>query len=139
MKINVRNAYERQNKREADRMATDIFAAMVNANLEAETVIMLAAKRYFGLGEKRMKEFIEFTKEVKKEYEGYRLDEIFGYKAEEEFRSIGVNIHELVEEPETLEMAIRMYQRQIEPNIDEREARFMQDNLQAFRKAANKS
>lgn len=134
MKINVRNAYERQNKREANRMATDIFASMVNANLEAETVIMLAAKRYFGLGEKRMKEFIEFTKEVKKEYEGYRLDEIFGYKAEEEFRSIGVNIHELVEEPETLEMAIRMYQRQIEPNIDEREARFMQDNLNAFKR-----
>ncbi len=134
MKINVRNAYERQNKREANRMANDIFAAMVNANLEAETVIMLAAKRFFGLGEKRMKEFIEFTKEVKKEYEGYRLDEIFGYKAEEEFRSIGVNIHELVEEPETLEMAIRMYQRQIEPNIDEREARFMQDNLNAFKR-----
>lgn len=134
MKINVRNAYERQNKREANRMATDIFASMVNANLEAETVIMLAAKRYFGLGEKRMKEFIEFTKEVKKEYEGYRLDEIFGYKAEEEFRSIGVNIHEFVEEPETLEMAIRMYQRQIEPNIDEREARFMQDNLNAFKR-----
>lgn len=134
MKINVRNAYERQNKREANRMANDIFAAMVNANLEAETVIMLAAKRFFGLGEKRMKEFIEFTKEVKKEYEGYRLDEIFGYKAEEEFRSIGINIHELVEEPETLEMAIRMYQRQIEPNIDEREARFMQDNLNAFKR-----
>ena len=134
MKINVRNAYERQNKREANRMATDIFASMVNANLEAETVILLAAKRYFGLGEKRMKEFIEFTKEVKKEYEGYRLDEIFGYKAEEEFRSIGVNIHEFVEEPETLEMAIRMYQRQIEPNIDEREARFMQDNLNAFKR-----
>lgn len=134
MKINVRNAYERQNKREANRMATDIFASMVNANLEAETVILLAAKRYFGLGEKRMKEFIEFTKEVKKEYEGYRLDEIFGYKAEEEFRSIGVNIHEFVEEPETLEMAIRMYQRQIEPNIDEREARLMQDNLNAFKR-----
>ena len=135
MKINVRNAQQRQTSREANRMAADIFAAMVNANLEAETVIMLAAKRYFGLGEKRMKEFIEFTKEVKKEYEGYRL----GYKAEEEFRSIGIDIHKLVEEPETLETAIRMYQGQIAPNIDYREAKFMQDNLQAFRKAANKS
>lgn len=134
MKINVERAQMRQNQREANRMANDIFASMVNANLEAETVIMLAAKRYFGLGEKRMREFVEFTKEVKKEYEGYRLDDIFGIKAEEEFRSIGIDVHELIEEPETLEMAIRMYQRQIEPNIDAKEAAFMRDNLKAFRK-----
>lgn len=134
MKINVERAQMRQSQREANRMANDIFASMVNANLEAETVIMLAAKRYFGLGEKRMREFVEFTKEVKKEYEGYRFDDIFGIKAEEEFRSIGIDVHELVEEPETLEMAIRMYQRQIEPNIDAKEAAFMRDNLNAFRK-----
>lgn len=134
MKINVERAQMRQSQREANRMANDIFASMVNANLEAETVVMLAAKRYFGLGEKRMREFVEFTKEVKKEYEGYRLDDIFGIKAEEEFRSIGIDVHELVEEPETLEMAIRMYQRQIEPNIDAKEAAFMRDNLKAFRK-----
>lgn len=134
MKINVERAQMRQSQREANRMANDIFASMVNANLEAETVVMLAAKRYFGLGEKRMREFVKFTKEVKKEYEGYRLDDIFGIKAEEEFRSIGIDVHELVEEPETLEMAIRMYQRQIEPNIDAKEAAFMRDNLKAFRK-----
>lgn len=134
MKINIERAQMRQSQREANRMANDIFASMVNANLEAETVIMLAAKRYFGLGEKRMREFVEFIKEVKKEYEGYRFDDIFGIKAEEEFRSIGIDVHELVEEPETLEMAIRMYQRQIEPNIDAKEAAFMRDNLKAFRK-----
>lgn len=44
MKINVERAQMRQNQREANRMANDIFASMVNANLEAETVIMLAAK-----------------------------------------------------------------------------------------------
>lgn len=134
MKINVERAQMRQSQREANRMANDIFASMVNANLEAETVIMLAAKRYFGLGEKRMREFVEFAKEVKKEYEGYRFDDIFGIKAEEEFRSIGIDVHELIEEPETLEMAIKMYQRQIEPNIDAKEAAFMRDNLKAFRK-----
>ena len=134
MKINVERAQMRQSQREANRMANDIFASMVNANLEAETVIMLAAKRYFGLGEKRMRGFVEFIKEVKKEYEGYRLDDIFGIKAEEEFRSIGIDVHELIEEPETLEMAIKMYQRQIEPNIDAKEAAFMRDNLKAFRK-----
>lgn len=139
MKIKVRDAQQRQVTRETAHMATDIFAAMVNANLEAETVIMLAAKRYFNLGEKRMREFIKFAGKVKKEYEGYRIDDVFGYKAEEEFGSIGIDIHEIIEEPETLEMAIRMYQRQIEPNINAREAAFMQDNLKAFKQAVKKT
>lgn len=136
MKVNYKRAQAKQTQAEARCMANDIFAAMVNANLEAETVIMLAAKRYFKLGEKRMREFVEVIKDTKREYEEYRVDDVFGHKATEEFKDIGIDIHELIEEPETLEMAIKMYQKQIEPNISYREAEFMHSELLAMKKAA---
>lgn len=83
-----------------------------------------------------MREFVEVIKDTKREYEEYRVDDVFGHKATEEFKDIGIDIHELIEEPETLEMAIKMYQKQIEPNISYREAEFMHSELLAMKKAA---
>ena len=137
MKINIKRSQERESQKQAHKYATDIFASMVNANLEAETVIMVAAKRFFGLGEKRMREFISCINEVKREYEEYRVDDVFGTMAKREFDSINIDIVKEMSEPETLEMAIKMYQRQIRPNISSGEAKFMQDSLNHFKKVVS--
>lgn len=137
MKVNIRRAQAESEIREAKRAAADIFASMVNANLEAETVVMIAAKRHFGLGEKRMREFMAKIKEVKAEFEEYHIDEIFGIKAQEEFREINIDILNEMSSSETLEQAVKMYERQVKPNVSYREAAFMQDNLKLFKQAVS--
>lgn len=56
--------------------------------------LMVAVKRHFGLGSKRMKEFAETVREVQKEFKEYENDGIIVQKLTEELDSVGVDISE---------------------------------------------
>lgn len=142
MKVNTSRAMRRQQEhkmiksaqKEAAHTAADIFGAMVYANLETKTALLAAVRRYFKVGEKRMREFMAFLKEVEKEYEGYQYDDVFEYKARQEFGAINIDIKAEMECEDSLEQAVSLYVRSVEPNLTNREAEFMQEQLNAFKR-----
>lgn len=125
-------AIEEKRKRDQE-MANYIYASMVTANLEAESVILAAARRYFGLGEKRMREFLEFSKEVKKEYDEHRKDGVFGYMMQREFEDINIDIVSEMSENDNLDIAMEAYKGALAPQITEDEAEKLSYYLTGFK------
>lgn len=127
-----------EEKRRSDiEKANHIYAAMVTANLEAETVAIAAFKRFFNIGEKRMKAFLPYLKEVKKEFEEYRKDGIFSYKVNEEFGAINVDIINEMMEEDNLAIAINAYKGASAPDVTMEEASEMQEYFKGIKKYMN--
>lgn len=123
-----------EEKRKRDQaMADHIYASMVTANLEAESVILAAVKRHFGLGEKRMRDFLEFAKEVKKEYDGHRKDGVFAYMMKREFEDININIVSEMSEEDNLSIAVDVYKGALQPQVTEDEAEKLSQYLTGFK------
>lgn len=125
---------QERNRRETERMAHEIYTAMISSNFEAETVVLAAVKRHFNLGEKRMRKFLKEWLEVKKEYEEYRTDDVFAHKAKQEFSEINIDITAELSSNDNLRSALRMFEAAHKPSVSDDEAELIQESFKGFKK-----
>lgn len=121
-------------RREREQLAHNIYTAMINANLEEETMVLIAAKRRFNLGEKRMRELIAEVKAVKREYEDYRRDDVFAYMAKKEFSDININIPEEIQTNDDIRSALATFETARKPSATDDEAESIAEQMKAIRK-----
>ena len=124
---------EEKRRIQREQMAHQLYTAMLNSNFEAETVIIAAAKRYFNLGSKRMREFLDFVKEVRSEYEEYRRDDVFAHMAEQEFADVGINIIDELYTGDNIRSALLMFEAEAKPSVTKEEAEMLRKNLKGFK------
>lgn len=84
------------------RVADEVTADMIECLQDETAICVIATARMFGLGEKRLKRYIEFLKAVKSEYGEYHEDDILRYKIKEELSSKGIDPQTIYETVKTV-------------------------------------
>lgn len=119
--------------RDAEGLANQMWQGMLEAVLDSEGVCLAAVKRYFGLGNKRMTEFLGCLKEVKDEFAQHGKDAVFDVMLKREFEEIGIDIRTHLIDNETLDHAIKRIEKQFEPEVTVKEAKIIQKDMISFR------
>jgi len=129
MRCNVKSAEQRA----VEKVCREAWESMLEAVLDAESVALVAVKRYFNLGPKRMNEFADYYQKVKDEFEQHAVDEVFLEMMLREFDGC-FDIKGFMTDDETLEHAVKKYaQSRIGPQVSEYEAKKIQKELKAFK------
>lgn len=133
MRCNVKSAEQR----ETEKIVHNLWESMLEAVLDAESVALVAVKRYFNLGPKRMNEFADFYQKTKSEFEQHARDEVFLEMMLREFDGC-FDIQGFMTDRETFEHAAKKFdQRRMKPQVTEYEAKKIHEQMKAFRKVVS--
>ena len=86
-------------KKDAERVAEDVSAEMIECLQNEIAVGIIAVIRHFKLGKKRTQEFVKFLEETKSEFSKHNDDGILFEKIEEELKYRDIDIATIYERP----------------------------------------
>ena len=90
-------------KKDIDRVNEAVWKLTLESIIDGNAVMMIAVKRFFGLGPKRLSAFMNEFDKVKAEFDGYDKDGVFKEKIREELEASGVDVDEMYTVNETFE------------------------------------
>lgn len=120
-------------KKDIDRVNEAVWKLTLESIIDGNAVMMIAVKRFFGLGPKRLKAFMDEFDKVKAEFDVYDKDGIFKEKIREELEASGVDVDEMYTVNETFEEVYKKQKRQDKPQLSLAEAAKVKRNLDQFR------
>lgn len=119
----------------AERVSEAVWQHTMECIIDEECIMAIAVKRYFGFGQKRLNQFLDFLEEVKAEFETYDKDGIFRDKIHEELMSINVDMRDMYENIEKWDHAKKRFTRMDKkPQVSEVEAMRIQNTMKAFKR-----
>lgn len=102
--------------------------------IDEECIMAIAVKRYFGFGNKRLNQFLDFHEKVKAEFEEYDKDGIFRDKIHEELMTVGIDLTDAYNKIEKWDQAKKRFTRMDKkPQVSEVEAMRIQNTMKAFK------
>ena len=102
--------------------------------LQTETAVdLIAVIRYFGFGKKRARQYIEYLKTVKSEFQNYDDNGIIKEKIEEELSAFDIDISEIYESPESFKETLRQERVRKNKSVSMAEAYDISKKLDAMR------
>lgn len=124
-------------KKDIDRVNEAVWKLTLESIIDGNAVMMIAVKRFFGLGPKRLSAFMNEFDKVKAEFDGYDKDGVFKEKIREELEASGVDVDEMYTVNETFEEVYKKQKRQDKPQLSLAEAAKVKRNLDQFRAFMN--
>lgn len=124
-------ASKKPTRREVERVANEVSEDMIRC-LQSETAVgIIATARFFGLGKKRAKAYLDYLEKVKAEFAQHSEDGIIKEKITEELQTFGIDSDTLYEKPPTVRETTRS-ERAKKKNISIAEAYKMTQKMQEF-------
>ena len=124
-------------KKDIDRVNEAVWKLTLESIIDGNAVMMIAVKRFFGLGPKRLSAFMNEFDKVKAEFDVYDKDGVFKEKIREELEASGVDVDEMYTVNETFEEVYKKQKRQDKPQLSLAEAAKVKRNLDQFRAFMN--
>lgn len=107
--------------------------------LQTETAVdLIAVIRYFGFGKKRARQYMEYLKTVKSEFQNYDDNGIIKEKVEEELSAFDIDVSEIYEPPESLKETFRQERVRKNKSVSMAEAYEMSKKLDAMKEFVSK-
>lgn len=107
----------------------EICAAQATSN----GIMLIAVKRHFKLGPKRMRELAESYVDIKKEFESYENDGILIQKITEELAESAIDVTSAWELPKTFEEVRQECRMQNKPVVNVGEAKGIREAFDGFK------
>ena len=82
-------------KRDTDRIAELCWREFCEAQIDSNAVMLIACKRFFNLGKKRMAQLADFFDEIREEFDMYDREDRFRDKIVEELEEVGYDCSEM--------------------------------------------
>jgi hypothetical protein len=117
---------------DVERVSEAVWVQTLECLIDDNAINLIAVKRFFGLGPKRVKQFLAALEEVKAEYEEYDKDGIFREKIAEELETVGVDTTDLYTVDESFNAARKRYTRRERPQLSIAEAYDIKRKLEAM-------
>lgn len=121
-------------KRDIERINEKIWKDVCEAQIDSNAVMLIAVKRHFKLGTKRIQQLCEYFNEVHREFDEYDRDGIFRKKVAEELEDVGIDTSELWDVPTTFAQETRNLKNQQKVNVSVSEARDIRNNFSGFKR-----
>lgn len=88
-------AYDTPTKKQKARLSQAIFQDSLDAMSDNLAATLIVLHEYFGFGEKRLRDFLENTSKVVKEFKDYGDEELAREKFSERLRDAGIEFSEI--------------------------------------------
>ena len=124
-------------KKDIDRVSEEVWKTTCECLIDNQLVTMVAIRRFFGVGSKRMAAFLETIEEVKKEFDSHDADGRFKEKLSEELSEAGINIDDFYGDVEEFGAVHRRYRRNQKPNVSIKEAYEIKGQMEKMKKIVN--
>lgn len=82
-------------KRDTDRIAELCWREFCEAQIDSNAVMLIACKRFFNLGKKRMAQLAAYLDEIRDEFDMYDNEDRFRDKIVEELEEVGIDCSEM--------------------------------------------
>lgn len=120
-------------KLDVERVNEQVWSTICEAQTSSNAIMLIAVKRKFGLGPKRIRELCEYFEEVRKEFDQYDADGVFQDKINEELEDVGVDTSGVWDVPQTFEETKRECERRKRPIVSIGEARGIRQMFDGFK------
>ena len=131
MKCNSKSVYASK----AELVSQKVWQHTMECIIDEQCIMTIAVKRYFGFGNKRLNQFLDFLETVKAEFDQYDKDGIFKDKLHEELLSVGIDFTDAYSNVETFNNAKKRFTRMDKkPQVSEVEAMRIQNVMKAFKR-----
>ena len=104
-------------KKDIDRVNEAVWKLTMECIIDGNAVMLVAAKRFFGLGPKRLKAFMDEFDKVKAEYDVHEKDGVFKEKIREELEASGIDVDEMYTVNESFEEVYLKQKRADKPHV----------------------
>ena len=94
-------------RKQIERVAEQCSHEIIECLQDENAISLIATMRFFGLGKKRVRDYLNFLAEVKAEFGRYGKEGILKIKVEEEISAVGIRINEIYEQPESIKEVLR--------------------------------
>lgn len=94
-------------RKQIERVADECNEEIIECLQSENAVNIIATIRFFGLGEKRIKRYLEFLADVKAEFRDYDRDGISTEKIIEELTANNIDYKEIYERPKNIRECLR--------------------------------
>lgn len=122
-------------KQEVRRVEEQVWRETLSCIVDEGAIGFVVAKRFFGMGEKRMAAYLKCMEEVKAEYRIYEKDGLFLEKLREELEAVGIDFDELYTVDQTFEETYKSQRREDRSQqLSMKEAAEVKMKLDAFRR-----
>lgn len=122
-------------KQDIKRVEERVWKETLECIVDEGALGLVAVKRFFGMGEKRMDAYLKCLQEIKAEYKVYDKDGVFLDKLREELESVGIDFDELYTVDQTFEETYRSQRREDRSQqLSMKEAAELKMKLDAFRR-----
>lgn len=124
-------------KKDIDRVNEAVWKLTLESIIDGNAVMLVAVKRFFGLGPKRLNAFMNEFDKVKAEYDVHEKDGLFKEKIREELEASGIDVDEMYTVNETFKEAYLKQKRADKPQLSMAEAAKVKRNLDQFKAFMN--
>ena len=88
-------AYDTPTKKQKARLSQAVFQDSLDTMSDNLATTLIVLHEYFGFGEKRLRDFLENTSKVVKEYQAYKDDKLAREKFSERLKDAGIDFSEI--------------------------------------------
>ena len=88
-------AYDTPTKKQKARLSQAVFQDSLDTMSDNLATTLIVLHEYFGFGEKRLRDFLEQTSKVVKEYQAYKDDKLAREKFSERLKDAGIDFSEI--------------------------------------------
>ena len=120
-------------KMDTQRVNEQCWQTICEAQATSNAIMMIAVKRHFGLGAKRIKELAESFEKVKQEFNEYETDGILIQKISDELQDVGIDVGQAWDVPQTFEELAAECRKRNKPVINVGEARGIREAFDGFK------
>lgn len=120
-------------KADIQRVNERCWQTICEAQATSNAIMMIAVKRHFGLGAKRIKELAEYFDKVREEFSVYENDGILIKKISDELQDVGIDVSQAWDVPQTFEEVAAECRKRNKPVINVGEARGIREAFDGFK------
>lgn len=121
-------AYDTPTKKQKARLSQAVFQDSLDTMSDNLATTLIVLHEYFGFGEKRLRDFLENTSKVVKEYQAYKDDKLAREKFSERLKDAGIEFSEIYFNEDII-LSMQQLKKEKQSTVSIREAQDMRAAL----------
>ena len=121
-------AFDTPTKKQKARLSQAVYQDSLDAMSDNLATTLIVLHEYFGFGEKRLRDFLENTSKVVKEYQAYKDDKLAREKFSERLKDAGIDFSEIYFNEDII-LSIQQQKKEKQSAVSIKEAQEMKQAL----------
>ena len=121
-------AFDTPTKKQKARLSQAVYQDSLDAMSDNLATTLIVLHEYFGFGEKRLRDFLEHTSKVVKEFQAYKDDKLAREKFSERLKDAGIDFSEIYFNEDII-LSIQQQKKEKQSAVSIKEAQEMKQAL----------